>query len=122
MSIAAAVLLPTMAALCRTQCWRRRPRREEQVVDSKPLLALVTVVCLRAVLPLLLALQVAYKATNGRLVFMLQPCHIMTAALTACVWLVHSHPHASTVLLNAYTHAVYAPWLALLFPGARTAP
>lgn len=70
-------------------------------------------------LVLAVLLQFVYKAANGRLAFMLQPCHVMTGFLAVIAEL-PAHHRRFDEWFNIYLHLLYAPFLALLFPGAYT--
>ena len=60
--------------------------------------------------------QVAYKATNGRLLFLLQPCHLLTSLLLTAAL---SRGRVGAIAFDVYLHNMFYPISALLFPGAR---
>jgi len=61
---------------------------------------------------------VVYKASTDRMIYLLQPCHIMNAML---VYLSFATPGslAGAVVFNFYLHACFGAWLALLQPDTR---
>jgi len=112
--VTAATIFPSIYRILQTQA----PRVQTPAAASKPnALRKVVLVVLKFLYPILLALQVLYKAQNERLVFLFQPCHLMTLLLAMVVW----SPQGSTwggQVFNFFLHSSYAPWLALLTPGA----
>lgn len=72
---------------------------------------------LGVVLVAIIVVTVGYKRVRGHELFLLQPCHVFSVVLAAC--LVFVDTRGAEVLFNMHLSVQWAPWLALLTPDLR---
>ena len=76
-----------------------------------------------------LVATVVFKILSHKLMYLLQPCHVLNLALVYLAFSRRSEQkdnpgkvNVPSVVFNVYLHSCYGAWLALLQPGTSTCP